>query len=57
MSITEIALTVTLISMSAAAAAALWSNRGYDFDLRAKASRRRDPRRSGGRRAEDVLAA
>lgn len=57
MSVTEIALTVTLISMAAAAGAAMWSNRGYSFDLRTKSSRRRDPRRSGGRRAEDVLAA
>lgn len=57
MSLTEVALTVTLISMSAAALAAIWSNRGYSFDLRAKASRRRDPNRQGGRRVDDRIPA
>jgi hypothetical protein len=57
MSLTEVALTVTLISMFAAALASMWSSRGYSFDLRNKASRRRDPNRQGGRRMDDRIPA
>jgi hypothetical protein len=54
MNLSDIALNFTLISMLAVAAAAIWSNRGYSFDLRNKAgNRRRDPNRQGGRRTSD----
>lgn len=53
MTITQIAVTTTIVFMLLAAAAAIWSNRGYAFDLRRKADRRRDPNRAGGRREDD----
>lgn len=56
MTLSNIALNFTLISMLAIAAVAIWSNRGYAFDLRAKAnSRRRDRNRQGGRRRDDSV--
>lgn len=56
MTLSNLALNFTLISMLAIAAVAIWSNRGYTFDLRAKAnSRRRDRNRQGGRRREDSV--
>jgi len=54
MNLTDIALNTTLISMLVVTAAALLSNSGYSFDLRAKSgNRRRDPNRLGGRRNSD----
>ena len=57
MSITEIAVASTLVFMFVVAAAGIASSRGYGFDLRRSADRRRDPKRNGGRRADDQVVA
>ena len=58
MTLSQVALTTTIIFMILFAAAAIFGNRGYGFDLRRKGGdRRKDPKRAGGRRESDARAA
>ena len=54
MSLTEVALTFSLVAIATFGIAGIVGRNGYSFDLRRK-SRRKDAR-TGGRRAEDKIA-